>query len=66
MNKLGGGSFVLAGMFLVFLGILIKSDILESLLDILGVLVIVLGAIMGIVGLIRVFSGGGQRRDSDF
>ncbi len=66
MSKVGGGSFVLAGLFLVFLGILISSDILEALLDVLGVIVIVLGAVIGIIGLIRVFTGGSKARSSDF
>ena len=66
MNKLGGGSFTLAGIFLVFLGIVIKSDILESLLDILGFLVLLLGAIMCIVGMIQLLKGGGRRGDSDY
>ena len=66
MSKVSGGSFVLAGIFLVFLGILISSDILEALLDVLGVIVIVLGAIVGVIGLIQVFTGGGKARSSDF
>ena len=69
MNRFEGGSLLLAGIFLVFLGVVIQSNILESILDVLGVLVIILGAIMGIVGLIQVFSGGGKRgrgKYSDF
>ncbi len=64
MNKAGGGSLILAGIFLVFLGIVISSDILESLLDILGILVIVIGAIMGIVGLVQMFSSGNKSSSS--
>ena len=66
MRKLGGGSFVLAGLFLVFLGILIRSNILETLLDYLGVIVIILGAIVGVIGLIQMFTGGGKTSSSDF
>lgn len=66
MSKLGGGSFVLSGLFLIFLGILISSDILEALLDILGVVVIIIGAIIGIIGLIQVFTGGSKSSSSDF
>ena len=64
MNKAGGGSLILAGIFLVFLGIVISSDILESLLDFLGIIVIVVGAIMGIVGLVQMFSGGSKSSSS--
>ncbi len=66
MSKLGGGSFFLAGIFLIFLGFLIQSDILSRLLDLLGVIVIIIGAIMGVVGLIQVFTGGSKRSSSDF
>ncbi len=60
MGKASGGAFILAGIFLIFLGFLISSDFLEWLLDVLGIVVIVAGAIIGIIGLIRVFSGGGS------
>ncbi len=66
MSKLGGGSFFLAGIFLIFLGFLIQSDILSRLLDILGVIIIIIGAILGVIGLIQVFTGGGKRSSSDF
>jgi hypothetical protein len=66
MSKVGGGSFLLAGIFLIFLGILIRSDILEGLLDILGFLVIIGGGILGVIGLIQVFTGGSKRSSSDF
>lgn len=65
MSKVGGGSFFLAGIFLIFLGILIQSDILSRLLDILGVIIIIGGAILGVIGLIQVFTGS-KRSSSDF
>ena len=64
MGKAGGGGLFLAGLFLVFLGFLISSDILARLLDILGFVIIVLGAILGIVGLIKMFAGGGGEKSS--
>ena len=64
MSKVGGGSFLLAGIFLIFLGIVLQSDTLEGLLDILGIIVIIMGGILGVVGLIQVFSGGGSKRSS--
>ncbi len=67
MSKVGGGSFLLAGIFLVFLGFLVSSNLFETLLDILGIIVIIIvGAILGIIGLIQVFTGGGKRSSSDF
>ena len=61
MKKIGGGGLLLTGVFLVVLGFLIMSDIVEWLLNVLGVIVIIGGAIVGIIGLIQVFSGGGER-----
>ena len=66
MSKVSGGSFFLAGIFLIFLGILIQSDILSRLLDLLGIIIIIVGAILGIIGLIQVFTGGSKRSSSDF
>ncbi len=66
MSKVGGGSFLLAGIFLIFLGILIRSDILEALLNLLGIIVIIGGAVIGVIGLIQVFTGGSKRSSSDF
>ena len=57
MGKIGGGGLLVAGIFLVVLGALIRSDILTWLLDILGFLVIVAGIILVIYGLIKMFSG---------
>lgn len=62
MNRAKGGTLLLAGTFLVFLGLLIQSDVLEMMLDILGVIVVVVGLALGIVGLIRVFSPGGREK----
>ena len=61
MKKVRGGGLLLTGVFLVVLGFLIMSDIVEWLLNVLGVIVIISGAIVGIIGLIQVFSGGGER-----
>ena len=65
MDKIGGGGLLIVGLFLIFVGILISSDIFARLLDVLGFVVIIGGAIAGIIGLIKVFSGGGNRT-SDF
>ena len=65
MNKLGGGGLLLAGIVLMFLGFLIKSNLLEWLLEIMGWIVILGGAGLGIVGLIKMFSGD-RGRASDY
>ena len=67
MRKVGGGGLVLAGAFLIFLGIMIRWDFLKTLLDLLGLLVMFGGGAVGIVGLIKMFSGGGKSSyDDDF
>ncbi len=66
MSKVGGGGLLVAGIFLIFLGFMIRSDILEWLLDVFGLVVIVGGGVVGIVGLIQMFTGGGRRSSSDF
>ena len=65
MNKLGGGGLVVAGIFLVIIGWLIQSAILEWLLNVIGFIVIVAGIIVGVYGLIRIFSGS-KGDSSDF
>ncbi len=57
MRKLGGGGILIAGVFLIFMGWLIQSDLLEWLLNILGFVVIVAGIILGIYGLVQMFTG---------
>ena len=59
MGKLGGGGMIVAGLVLVILGFLVKSGLVEWLLDIIGIVIIIGGAVVGIVGLIRLFGGGG-------
>ena len=63
MGKVGGGGLVLAGILIVVLGFLIQSPFLEWLLDLIGIVLIVGGAIVGIIGLIKLFSGGGSSDD---
>ena len=57
MNKLGGGGLLIAGIFLVLLGALIRSGILIWLLNLLGLVVIGAGVIVGVYGLIKLLSG---------
>ena len=57
MNKLGGGSLLIAGIVVVLFGWLLKSGIVETLLDITGIIVIAVGVILAVIGLIKMFSG---------
>ena len=58
MNRLGSGSLIVVGIFLVLFGLLLQSWLVEKILDILGIITIIAGAGVGIVGLIKMFSGG--------
>ena len=57
MKRIGGGGLLIVGIFLVLLGALIQSDILEWLLNIVGFVIVVAGIIVGIFGLVRMFTG---------
>ena len=50
------GLFVV-GVFLLFLGWLVQSNIVEWLLDILGIIIIIAGAIVIIVAIVALFTG---------
>ena len=61
MNKLRGAGFLVVGAVLFTLGIILRLDLIDWLIDATGFVLIVIGAIAGIFGLIQVFSGRGQR-----
>ena len=61
MNKLRGAGFLVVGAVLFTLGIILKLDLIDWLIDATGFVLIVIGAIAGIIGLIQMFSGRGQR-----
>ena len=64
MSKIGGFGLLVIGVFLVIVGWLVQSSIFEWLLDIAGVLIIIGGAIVGVIGIVKMLTGGG--RSSDF
>ena len=64
MSKIGGFGLLVIGVFLVIVGWLVQSSIFEWLLDIAGVVIIVGGAIVGVIGIVKMLTGGG--RSSDF
>ena len=65
MNKLRGAGFLVVGAVLFTLGIILRWGLIDWLIDATGLLLIVMGAIAGIIGLIQMFSGGGER-SSDY
>jgi hypothetical protein len=65
MRKIGGFGILFIGGSLVIVGWLVQSNLLEWLLDVIGVIIIVTGVILGIVGIVKMFSGG-DGGSSDF
>ena len=65
MKKVRGAGFFVVGAVLIILGVILRWDLIDWLIDATGFLLIVMGAIAGIIGLIQLFSGGGER-SSDY
>ena len=65
MKKVKGAGFFVVGAVLIILGVILRWDLIDWLIDATGLLLIVMGAIAGIIGLIQLFSGGGER-SSDY
>ena len=57
MNKVGGSGLLMAGIFLALFGLFIGSNFVEGLLDFIKWIFVIIGVIMGVVGLLKVFSG---------
>ena len=63
MTKLGGSGLLIAGISVSLLGALLMSDLVSWLLDIVGILMIVSGIVLGIIGVIKFFSGNNSRTE---
>lgn len=57
MGRLGGSSLLVLGLLLALAGIIIRSDILETLLDIIGIIFIAAGIVLAVVGLVGMVFG---------
>ena len=62
MGKVGGSGLVLFGIVLVLVGFLLQSNLIEWLLDIIGVVIIVSGVILSLAGLVKMISGSGRSK----
>ncbi len=63
MSRTSGFGLLVVGVFLVIVGWLVQSSIFEWLLDIAGVLIIIGGAVVGVIGVVKMFTGGGGSDD---
>ena len=56
MNKLGGG-LIVSAVVLVAIGLTLRLDLIDWLIDALGLLFIMSGVVVGIVGAFNLFAG---------
>ena len=61
MRRLEGSGLLMAGVLLLIVGIVLRWDLIDWLIDATGLILIVIGVILGIIGLIQTFSGAGQK-----
>ena len=54
----------MVGLVMLILGIVLRWDLIDWLIDTTGLVLIVIGAIIGIIGLVQMFTGGGERSSS--
>jgi len=57
MGMLGKSGWVVIGLFLIVVGLLIKSDLISGLLEVIGWIMIVAGIVALIVGLVGLVTG---------
>jgi flagellar motor component MotA len=60
MGKIGGAGLLVIGIVVIIIGWLIRSNLLEWLLDIIGFVIIAGGIIAAVVGLFQMFSNKGD------
>ena len=57
MGKIGGAGLLVVGIGVAILGWLIQSDLVEWLLNVVGIIIIIGGIIVAVAGLVKMFSG---------
>ena len=66
MRRLGGGSMVMAAVFLIVIGLIVKSDFAKDVLGALGWLMVIVGIVLAVIGIFQAFTGRGRKQRSDF
>ena len=56
MSNLGGGGLIIAGVVLAFLGLVLRWNLIDWLIDFTGLLLIIIGIVLGVFGLIQIFT----------
>ena len=62
MGALGKSGWILGGIILLVVGLILKTGLIQWLLDLLGWVLIIIGAIALIIGIISLFTGKGGSR----
>ena len=61
MGLFGAGGWLVLGIFLLIMGLLIRSTLFDWLIDATGMILIILGIIVAIVALVTMITGRGRR-----
>jgi hypothetical protein len=65
MGNFGTGGWFIIGIILVVLGLLLRSGLIQWLLNAIGMILIVVGIVAVLVGVVSMIAGG-RRRSSGF
>lgn len=66
MNRLGGSGLLISAIIMIVLGVILRWDLIDWIIDVTGLLLIVLGAVLLVVSLVSLVVGGGRRRASRY
>lgn len=56
MNRIGGSSLIILAILMVVLGAVLRTGLIQWLINLTGFLLIGIGIILGIVGLVQMLS----------
>ena len=57
MEFLGKSGWILGGVILLVVGVILKTGLIQWVLDLLGLALIIIGAIALVIGIISLFTG---------
>ena len=61
MSRLGGSGILVMGILLLIVGIVLRWDLIDWLIDAAGLVLIIIGIILIVIGVVQAFSGGGRK-----
>ena len=66
MEKYGAGGLILVAVVMLAIGVVLRWDLIDWMIDIVGFLFIVGGLVTGVVGILKLFLGGGRREATTY